>query len=61
MIDTDLLPPEFVPLLEVWHAAMFSPHGKRTPLLQIEVTMRAVDVEKALQAACRLAGSGSAQ
>jgi hypothetical protein len=54
MIDTDLLPPEFLPLLHAWHAEMFSPRGKRTPILQIKVTVLAVEMEKALKAACRL-------
>jgi hypothetical protein len=55
MIDTRILPPEFTPLLEAWHEAMFSPRGKRTPILEITVTVRAVDMEKALNKACNLA------
>lgn len=54
MIDTDLLPPELLPLWEAFRDAMFSPAGKRTPLLQIKVTVLAVDMEKALKAVCRL-------
>lgn len=54
MIDTDSLPPEFMPLWEAFRDEMFSPRGKRTPLFQIKVTVLAVDMEKALKAVCRL-------
>jgi len=54
MIDTELLPAEFTPLWEAFRDAMFSPAGKRSPLPEITVTVRAVDMEKALKEACRL-------
>jgi hypothetical protein len=54
MIDTALLPPELLPLWEAFREAMFSPRGKRTPLLEITVTVKAVEMESALKVVWRL-------
>lgn len=53
MIDTNYLPPELIPLWEAFRDVMFSDYGKKTPLLDITVTVKAVDLEKALKIACQ--------